>query len=64
MKTFIKLFIAIAIQIIFIIIATGISHTFSSLNFTPYWILGVTSGIIIIIAYNEIDNNEAFYHPT
>ena len=55
MKTFIKLFISIAIQIIFIIIAAGISHTFPSLGIIPYWVLGFTSGMIIVAVYTEID---------
>ena len=60
MKTFIKLFISIAIQVIFIIIANGISHTFPLLGTFPYWVLGFISGMMVAIAYNEIDENGIF----
>lgn len=60
MKTLIRIVISVIIQIIFFIIALGLSHTFPSLGIVPYWVLGFTSGMIVVIAYNEIDNNGTF----
>lgn len=60
MKTFIRIVISVVIQIILFIIAQGLSHTFPSLGVIPYWVLGFISGMIVAIAYDEIDKDGTF----
>lgn len=57
---FIKRFlISVGIQLIFILIAVALSHFFQWLEITAYWVMGVTAGMCVSIAYNLIDENEA-----
>lgn len=55
MKFLLKILIAVVIQVIFFIIAEGISHTFPSLIISPHWVLAFTSGMIVSLVYTEID---------
>ena len=56
MKILIKIVISVIIQIIFFIIAQGLSHTFPSLGVLPYWFLGFVSGLIVMGICISMDN--------
>lgn len=58
MKMLKSILISFGIQIIFIIIATVLSHIFPSLKVEFFWVMGVTAGMIIAIIYDRIDKYE------